>query len=157
MVKFQEQKIIIHFINDMLIYMWTDYIKDIEALERIYNGKMPSLTDISFHEFVYSPGRTKHLSLSFITNELPNPMPSKWKASGVNSILISIDVVLPVVKYFGLDMSNYEHLVFDVYAVENQKIQISIKNSAGNLIIDVEGCSAYIRSWANLIIGEDEF
>lgn len=84
----------------------------------MYKNKIPSLTDIYFQDFIFSPGGTVFLTLVFNIEELPEKMPEKWKSRDVNAVQIAIEIVLPKIKHFELSTNKYNHLVFEKITME---------------------------------------
>lgn len=120
----------------------------------MYKNKIPSLTDIYFQDFIFSPGGTVFLTLVFNIEELPEKMPEKWKSRDVNAVQIAIEIVLPKIKHFELSTNKYNHLVFEISLIDNNGVKIKIKDVIGRVVFDVEGLLAYLKGLSGFSIGE---
>lgn len=120
----------------------------------MYKNKIPSLTDIYFQDFIFSPGGTVFLTLVFNIEELPEKMPEKWKSRDVNAVQIAIEIVLPKIKHFELSTNKYNHLVFEISLIDNNGVKIKIKDVIGWVVLDVEGLLAYLKGLFGFSTGE---
>lgn len=101
----------------------------------MYKNKIPSLTDIYFQDFIFSPGGTVFLTLVFNIEELPEIMPEKWKSRDVNAVQIAIEIVLPKIKHFELSTNKYNHLVFEISLIDNNGVKIKIIDVIGRVVL----------------------
>lgn len=134
--------------------MWTDCIDESQIVNHLYKNKIPSLADIYFQDFIFSPGGTGFLTLVFNIEELPEKMPEKWKSRDVNAVQIAIEIVKPEIKHFELSTNNYNHLVFDISLIDKNEVKITIKDIIGRIVLEIEGISAYLKGLSGFSIGE---
>lgn len=126
--------------------MWLVNIENGEAIKGIYKNKIPSVNKVFLKDICISTGEDLVLILVFDIEDLPDDMPSKWKAENVNTIQIVLNFIGVEIKHIGLNNKNYGNLSLNISLLENDSKRIIGTDNSGISIFEIEAMWIYLKT-----------
>ena len=100
--------------------MWLTLVEDTQSIRAIYGDQTPELRKINLHEIKIVNGLEINCNLRFDLNKLPENLPEKWVAKGVNTVQLDISLVTSDIIFFKTSGGDIIGNI-DIVSIENGK------------------------------------